>query len=47
MSCSKCNDSYIGKTNRQALRRHHEHGAPQKPKPTPSPKLTTQTPIDP
>ena len=28
VSCSDCNKSYIGKTNRQASRRHQEHGAP-------------------
>jgi len=29
ISCSECNDSYIGKTIRQAIKRHQEHGAPQ------------------
>jgi hypothetical protein len=32
ISCSECNESYIGKTIRQASRRHLEHGAPHQPK---------------
>ena len=32
ISCRNCNENYIGKTVRQASRRHHEHGAPQRPK---------------
>ncbi|CAF0858431.1 unnamed protein product [Didymodactylos carnosus] len=28
--CGDCNDSYVGKTERQCLRRLQEHGAPQK-----------------
>ena len=30
--CSECDESYIGKTIRQASRRHYEHGAPKQPK---------------
>lgn len=29
ISCSDCSESYIGHTTRQAIRRHHEHGAPK------------------
>ena len=32
ISCSECDENYIGKTIRQASRRHYEHGAPQQPK---------------
>ena len=29
ITCSECSESYIGQTTRQAIRRHHEHGAPK------------------
>ena len=40
IACSECDESYIGKTIREASSRHQEHGAPQQPKP-PSITLTT------
>lgn len=39
ISCSECNENYIGKTIRQASRRHQEHGAPQQSKPSPTSKI--------
>ncbi|CAF3914165.1 unnamed protein product [Rotaria sp. Silwood1] len=35
ISCSECDGSYIGKTIRQAVKRHQEHGAPQLNTPSP------------
>ena len=32
ISCSECDENYIGKTIRQASRGHYAHGAPQQPK---------------
>ncbi|CAF3081759.1 unnamed protein product [Rotaria sp. Silwood2] len=41
ISCLDCDESYVGKTIRQASRRHQEHGAPQQPKPSSTPQLAT------
>ncbi|CAF5059826.1 unnamed protein product, partial [Rotaria magnacalcarata] len=41
ISCSDCDVGYIGKTIRQASRRHQEHGTPQQPKASPTPKIAT------
>ncbi|CAF2009913.1 unnamed protein product, partial [Rotaria magnacalcarata] len=41
ISCSDCDVGYIGKTIRQASRRHQEHGASQQSKALPTPKIVT------
>ncbi|CAM2710765.1 unnamed protein product [Rotaria socialis] len=41
ISCSDCDVGYIGKTIRQASRRHQEHGAPQQPKAPSTPQIAT------
>ena len=53
VKCNDCEQSYVGKTDRQAIRRMKEHGAPPdtfgpvpkaKRKPSPSPLTLTQLP---
>ena len=43
ISCADCNESYIGKTIRQASRRHLEHGAPPPLKESTTPLTDTIT----
>ncbi|CAF4558442.1 unnamed protein product, partial [Rotaria sp. Silwood2] len=41
ISCLECNESYLGKTIRQASRRYQGHGAPQQPKLPPISQIAT------
>ncbi|CAF2455762.1 unnamed protein product [Rotaria sp. Silwood2] len=46
ISCSECDVSYVGKTVREAFKRHQEHGAPQQIKSSPCTRTDVHTPPD-